>query len=198
MSPADYFLVLHFNNKFMDGNQGVSVCEILPLVCIVLVVISTCSSSAATLQQKDPLRDRAKQSAALCLMSPRQCYQKPSSFILGHWNTLCWSSLCQGCREPLCQSQWFCPSSPIKLTSAPNTFSSWDPTDTPEQQMDFPLHRLMDLKHAVHQYPLELYTSVVLMCQAIKSTQFNKLCYPCLPCGWRQWPSHLHPLSSGY
>jgi len=56
----------------------------------------------------------------------------------------------------------------------------------------------MDLKYTVHQCPLEMYTSVVLMCQAIESTQSNKLGYPSPPCGWRKCTSHQHPLSPGY
>jgi len=36
----------------------------------------------------------------------------------------------------------------------------------------------MDLKYTVHQCPLEMYTSVVLMCQAIESTQSNTHYYP--------------------
>jgi len=82
----------------------------------------------------------------------------------------------------------FCQSCPVRLTSASNTLSSWDPPVTPEIQMDSALVNLMALKDTVHQCPLELYTLVDLTCQTTESTPSNKCDCPFPSPGWRQGP----------
>jgi len=84
----------------------------------------------------------------------------------------------------------FCHSCPVRLTSASNTLSSWDPPVTPEIQMDSDPLKSDGIK--VHCAPVStraLY-SWDLTCQAIESTLSNKHGCPFPPPGWRQGPSN--------
>lgn len=77
----------------------------------------------------------------------------------------------------------------IPSTLASSRVSYWDPLSLLKYRWVLPLYSLMVLGYTVHRCPLELYTSVGLICQAIESTQFNKTDCVFLPPAWRQSPS---------